>query len=78
MELNALFFHHQTALMNGARLALKASEPGRNGQSGFDLTTYYAKRILEERRRLGHNGHDWTDLACASAKSPSAQSIRND
>ena len=54
MELNALYFHHQTSIMNGASTGSDYNE-----QSGFDLVTHYSKRIMEERRRLGYRGYDW-------------------
>lgn len=54
MDLNALYYHHQAAIMNGVNL------PGDDtGQSQFDLIAHYAKRIRTERSRLGSVRHSW-------------------
>lgn len=56
MDLNALYFHHQTAVMRRDRApsALIA-------RSHFDLASHYAKRIGAERSRLGFAGHEWSE-----------------
>ena len=61
MDLNALFFHHQTAIMNGAATSCDQLQA-----SNFELAEHYAKRIGAERRRMGYLGRGW-DLLPASA-----------
>lgn len=57
MELNALYFHHQTTIMQHAN-------PRADGdcQSQFDMIDHYAKRIDAERRRMGYGGHHWLQM----------------
>lgn len=54
MDLNALYFHRQIAMLKGPRALSQGDE-----QSFFDLTAHYEKRIAEERTRLGYSGYCW-------------------
>lgn len=51
MDLNALYFYRQIAMMKGPRALSQGDE-----QSFFDLNAHYEKRIVEERTRLGYSG----------------------
>ena len=56
MDLNALYYHQQLAIMHGAHAS---AGPARRKHS--DLTNHYAKRIRAERERLGFLGPDWQE-----------------
>ena len=57
MDLNALYSHHQLALMNAET---SASEGDRS--TYFDLARYYARRIRRKREQMGRRFPDWRAL----------------
>lgn len=71
MDLNALYFHYQTAMMN-----IVPVHAERVDGSHFDLATYYAKRIRAERERLGYCGHSWNEAPRRPHSFPGTTIIR--